>query len=134
MKKIFLFLLIISNLFAVKDRLVKPDYGNELSKRGYWQNVADYPESLSSSIGEDDKNVFIYDGHFRVIYGLAYKYDVNIESISGLASKTDGGIWGKPGANGGASGVQIQNPVKIPESTCDSIITMGPAFRGEPDR
>lgn len=99
MKKIFLFLLLISNLFAVKDMLVKPNYDNELFRRGYGQSTSvvatNYPELLSSNIGEDDRNIFLYSGHFRVIYGLVYKDDITVENLAKNILSIANEVWSK---------------------------------------
>ena len=93
MRKIFIFLLLISNLFAVKDKLIKPNFDNELLKRGY--KIVNYPELLSSKIGEDDKNVFLYYGHFRVIYGLAFKDDTTITNLATNILSIANRVWNK---------------------------------------
>lgn len=92
MKQIFSFLVFITMAFAVKDYMIKPP--SNLNGVLY-STVEYYPESLDSEIGEDDKNVFKYSGHFRVIYGKEYEGNVTIENLADEILDIADYVWQK---------------------------------------
>ncbi len=78
MKIAILFLVLINYIYAVKDIVFKPisDSDDYISRKILFrEQSAYYPELLTSKIYEDDKNIFLYSKHFRVIYGKNYKDD-----------------------------------------------------------
>ncbi len=70
LKKIFL-LFITINLFAISDKLIKPNYPASFIRE---VKTLNYPQDLNLTIKEDEYNIFLYKGHFRVIYGQENKY------------------------------------------------------------
>ena len=94
----FLFLLILfTNSFAIRDILYKPHHSTAHRDRTLLLRASstalNYPQKLSSQIGEDDKNVFVYSGHFRVIYGISYKDSASVQSLAKNISDIANSVW-----------------------------------------
>jgi hypothetical protein len=86
----FLFLTI--SLFGIIDEpLQKPVYDNSRD-RLFATSVENYPSPLESNISSDDKNIFIYSEHFRVLFGTSYSSSILTrefaDKILGFAEKS----------------------------------------------
>ena len=93
MKKIVSIALILSTYsFAVKDYMIKPDYN--YSKTLY--KVANgYPQTLDSQPESDDKNIFLYKGHFRVIFGKDYNSSTFTKNMANDILNIADNVWNK---------------------------------------
>ncbi len=82
---VVLILFLSSQLFAIKDILFKIEYqdANSSTKLLYSINSnSSYPLSLNSNIQNDSKNIFAYQGHFRVIYGINYQNSSSTKELA----------------------------------------------------
>jgi hypothetical protein len=97
MKKFILTICLISYSFAIKDILYKPLLlQNSLhNSRILDRTVTNYPESLESNISSDDKNVFLYKGHFRVIFGGIYQDSDSVNSLANNILNIAYNVWQK---------------------------------------
>lgn len=74
------FLLTYSTLFGIIDQpLQKPDFKNERKSLNLASN---YPAFLETNTSSDDKNIFLYSKHFRVIYGKSYSSSVILKNLA----------------------------------------------------
>ena len=73
LKKMLFLLFIAIELFAISDKLIKPNYTTFFTKE---VKTLNYPQDLNLTIKEDEYNIFLYKGHFRVIYGQENKYSI----------------------------------------------------------
>jgi len=88
----FLLFFLFTYSFAVKDYLVKPKlFLNSVLYSG----VTYYPERLDSDIGGDDKNIFKYSGHFRVIYGKSYEENETVQKLALTLLDIANTVWQK---------------------------------------
>lgn len=96
MRKLLLFILFVSYSFAVNDILYKPIQPiDENITKTLYSIISGYPEELTSTVNEDDKNVFLYKGHFRVIYGLSYKDSVLTQNLANTILDIADTVWTK---------------------------------------
>ena len=93
----FLVFFIVVNLFAVKDILLKPllNDNNSVNYRVLFRTTTNYPEALSSNIESDDKNIFKYQGHFRVIFGKNYQNDSTVNNLADNILAIANEVWNK---------------------------------------
>ncbi len=86
-----------TRLFGVQDYLIKPHY--LLNHSGLHTNervlVAHYPEALDANSSQDDKNVFLYTQHFRIIYGISYKDSVVTKNLATKIAGYAEHVWEK---------------------------------------
>ena len=96
MKKLLLLILFASYSFAVNDILYKPvKLIDENITKTLYSVVPGYPEELTSTMDEDDKNIFLYRGHFRVIYGIAYKDSILTQNLANTILDIAQTVWSK---------------------------------------
>lgn len=96
MKKLLILIILVSYSFGITDILYKPVvYSSTLSARTLYSVTSYYPEYLSSSIYKDDKNIFIYSGHFRVIYGISYEDSILTRDLANTILSAANEVWNK---------------------------------------
>ena len=95
MRKFVLFLFVVSNLFAVKDMLIYPNY-HQLQKRVELHRVDEIYALLSSpKVERDDKNIYLYNDHFRVIFGVSYENDSKVNQLAKDILSMSQTVWNK---------------------------------------
>ena len=87
MKKIILLFLAVYS-FAVKDYLLKP-------KLSDYPTVVILPKVISNYTDEDSYNEYLYGEHFRVIYGIDYKDDAQVNALAQNILEIAENVWQK---------------------------------------
>ena len=113
--------ILVTNSFAIKDVLQKPEFNIKLMKVLH----KNYPLSLSSSISEDSYNVFIYNTHFRVIYGKSYKNSTLVQNLAKKILDIASNVWQKEVGEMG-----FKPPVNSDKYYIDIYIANSDAFNG----
>ena len=93
MKFLIFFFLSFSLSFAVKDFIIKPNYNQNVLYK-IISNIF-YPEKLDQSIQNDNKNIFFYKGHFRVIIGKDYNSSDTIKQLANNLLDIANYVWNK---------------------------------------
>jgi len=93
MKNILLVFIFIINSFAISDYIAKPILKN--TRVLYSTIDLKAPVSLDTDISEDDKNVYKYKGHFRVIFGIDYKDSTLTNDLAESILEIANEVWNK---------------------------------------
>ncbi len=122
--------MLIAQSFAIKDILYKPlskdsDY---VSRRVLYKVTDGYPASLDTSDTNDSKNIFLYNTHFRVIFGADHNdSDTNLLAQSILDISQN--VWQKEITQDG-----FQEPKNSLEKYIDIYIADTDAYNEAEDR